>query len=259
MKIIGLVIKLSAKDAIMNTIRDSIPITAKPCVFLSGGLDSTILVHHLNEVSSNITTLTAYWDAESDENEAAFDVSDVYGTNHYEICINDILNTYEKLIPFLDSPHRINLWVYYLYDFAKTLELKNVYIGEGFDEHFGGYWYKDKKTYQEYWSGLIEYSIPTHRLMAVLTNRTLHIPFLTLDVRKTLPYYDYVSRNKEILRDVYKNELPEFVIKKKKQAGRTPYLEIWEREFSKLHKEIPIDRDEAQYLMRRWVAKTWLK
>ena len=206
-----------------------------------------------------IHTYTAYWGTDDDELQYAAELSEIYGTIHHPVKIEGIFEMFKKVLPFVDRPHRFNLWVAFLYEAAAGDLRENAYIGEGPDEHFGGYWYKEEKSYQEYWSGVLEYSVPTHEVLAALYGMGLHIPFLKLDVRETLPYYDYKYRNKELLRTIYQGTIPDIALNRKKQPGRTPWVELWEQEAAPYIKaSTPTTRAEAHKLIEKWVIEYWL-
>jgi len=247
-------------EEIVEMINKAIIPYPKPAVFLSGGLDSTILLHHLSQKAIEpIHTYTAYWEHRDDEREYAAEVAEHYGAIHHEVRIERIFNQLKKLLPKLDKP-RINLWVSLLYEAAVKDGCETVYIGEGPDEHFGGYWYKDNLTPQEMWHGLLEYSIPTHKQLAKIYDVRLEIPLLTLDLRQTLPYWDSKQHNKTFLRLMYKGLLPPAVITRRKQPGRVPWLDIWEKEAEPyLGCDCPSSRSEAHKLINLWACREWLK
>lgn len=247
-------------EVIIDLIRESVKPGPHPAVFLSGGLDSTILLHHLNEkTEEEIHTYTAYW-LDYDKNEIRFAkmVSEHYNTVHHEVKMKGLISLYEKIIPQLDRP-RFNLWPTFLYRAAFDDLRETVYTGEGMDEHFGGYWYREEQTYQENWSVVLEYSLPTHRQLAKRYDLRLETPFVRLPVEMTLPYYDKKNHNKELLRLIYQNIIPRHVIERKKQPGRTPWLHIWHTEIEPfIGIKVPDTRQQAQDIMRKWVTKQWL-
>jgi len=247
-------------EHIVQLMRDAVVPGRRPAVFLSGGLDSTILLHHLHEkVEEPIRTYTAYWGTDDDETKYARELAEIYGTKHTEVHIQGIFEMFKKLLPHVDRPHRFNLWPAFLYEAAAADLCENVYVAEGPDEHFGGYWYKEPATYQEYWSGVLEYSVPTHAALSSLYGVKLNMPFIRLDIRETLPYYDYKHRNKELLRILYQEIIPDFVLRRKKQPGRTPWLELWDTEAAPyIGGPRPTTRQEAHKLIERWVIKHWL-
>ncbi len=248
-------------NIIIETLRDSVKPHPLPAVFLSGGLDSTIILHHLREkTDEEIHTYTAYWlDYIKNETHYARKVAEHYDTVHHEVRIEDILPLYEKIIPHLDRP-RFNLWPILLYRAAYNDLRETVYIGEGMDEHFGGYWEKPEATYQEYWSGVLEWSLPTHQQLAQSFDLRLETPFIKLPIEITLPYFDSKHRNKELLRSIYREYLPAHVIERKKNAGRFPWINVWDTEIEPIIGEpVPDTRHEAQHIIRKWVTQIWLE
>ena len=78
-------------EEIVEMINKAIIPYPKPAVFLSGGLDSTILLHHLSQKAIEpIYTFTAYWGHKDDELEFARNVAERYGSIHHEIKIENI-------------------------------------------------------------------------------------------------------------------------------------------------------------------------
>ena len=248
-------------DSIIDAINDSITPYPRPAVFISGGLDSTILLHHLAEkVDGPLHTFTHYWGTEEDETDQAREVSELYGTIHHEVKIENILESYRKIIRMIGKPHIYAFYWQFLYAKVQDVGCKTVYVGEGLDEHFGGYWYKPELTPQEYWSGVSEYAIPTHQFMAVIYHLHLQIPFVKLPLEITLPFYDWKHRNKTALRKLYTGILPDCVINYKKHPGRTPWLKIWDTEISPhILAPIPKTRIQAQGIIERWVIDEWSK
>lgn len=248
-------------EMVIQAISESVIPYPKPAVFISGGLDSTILLHHLAQKSEvPIHTFTHYWGTNEDETEYAKKVSEHYGTIHHEVKIENIIEAYKNIIPHVERPHRFAFYWLFPYSEICKLGLETVYVAEGLDEHFGGYWYKSELTPQEHWAGLIEYAIPTHRFMAELYDLRLEIPFIKLPLEITLPFYDKKKRNKTLLRNIYTDIIPSFVLKRKKYPGRTPWLKIWDKEVAPhIHGPMPGTRREAQRIIEKWVIERWLK
>jgi len=245
-------------DDLFNAIRDSVKSMPKPAVLLSGGLDSTILLHHLKEKTKEpIHTYTI--GLEENDFEWGTLVAEHYGSIHRNIEVTDILPTFAKLQAHLDRP-RWNLWPYWGYHAAWEDRRETVYIGEGMDEHFGGYWYKPEKTYQEYWAGVLGWSIPTHTQIAYLFGLYLEIPFLKLDVRHTRPFWDEKYKDKTPLRQIYKGIVPDFIIDRKKNPGRIDFCQIWDSEVAPhIPGPKPENRQESYALINKYVMEKWLE
>ena len=248
---------------LVDLLRDAVQPTSKPAVLISGGLDSTILLHHLTEkTEEQIFTYTVGL-PEQNEFEDAWRVAKHYESRHTEIRTDRILETFRKLIPILDKP-RFNLWPCYAYEAANKDKRQNIYVGEGPDEHFGGYWERPRRTYQEYWGGTIEWSISTHMILAEHYILNLQTPFLRLDINKTLPYWidpHDTPIDKQNLREAYKGIIPSFVLEKPKTPGRINWEipSIWEREIQPyLNVPCPKTHQEANMLVNRWITEQWL-
>ena len=258
MTLLGTLARANGED-LLHAIGDSVVPYPKPAVFISGGLDSTILLHHLQGKTDE--EIFTYSTGCPEENEFIYatKVAEHYGTIHKNVEIHDILPTFAELQKHLDRP-RFNLWPYWCYEAALEDGRKTVYIGEGMDEHFGGYWYKPETSYQEYWAGVLEWSIPTHTQLAHLFNIKLQIPFLRLDVRQTMPYWDGEHRDKTHLRNLYKNIIPDFVVERKKNPGRLNFCKIWDREIAP---HIPVSKPETRLesykIINKWVIEKWLE
>jgi asparagine synthetase B (glutamine-hydrolysing) len=106
-------------NSLVETIRSVVKPSAKPCVNISGGIDSAIVLHHLSEKSKEpITTYTVGFDGQDTEFEDALQLAKHYGTNHKEIHITKLLDTYPEILAFFPRP-QFNLWPYWAAKQAK--------------------------------------------------------------------------------------------------------------------------------------------
>lgn len=231
----------------------------KPCVNISGGLDSTIILHHLHEkTTENIHTYTLGFEGRN-EFKAAQQVADHYGTIHHEVTICNMLSRFREILKVFKKP-RFNLWPFWLAEQASKDGRRNCYIGEGGDEHFGGYWYKPQSTYLEHWAGFFTYVYPTYRTVYRHFGVQLHCPMhpMNLYFHLTLPYYDMLQE-KSFLRKAYKNILPKFVLKKRKQNGRFDYWVMWRWEIQPYFPDAraPETEDDIRELLNAWATRTW--
>ncbi len=109
--------------------------------FLSGGIDSSLVVAMASEFKSNLKTFTVRFDGGYDESNLALLTSKKYGTKHTAIDIDlnlkrdifKILDSYGE--PFFDSSA---IPSYYVSQEAKK-HLTVILNGDGADELFGGY------------------------------------------------------------------------------------------------------------------------
>lgn len=110
-------------------------------VFISGGLDSTIMLHFLAQHEEyKINTFTMGFGEDTDELADAREVAEFYGANHHELVVEDVMKDFSKQVRLIGFPKR-NLWGYYLAEFAsKYVDI--VFDGLGGDELFGGYTFR---------------------------------------------------------------------------------------------------------------------
>jgi len=114
-------------------------------IWLSGGVDSSAVLHYARKVSSaRLKTFSVGFAGRSfDETRFAREVAQKYGTEHYELDLNpglDLPAAIENIVYFSDEPFAdagaVPLW------FLSQLSREHVTValsGEGSDELFGGY------------------------------------------------------------------------------------------------------------------------
>ncbi len=112
-------------------------------VFLSGGIDSSILVAAAaNESAEPINTFSVVFD-EQDFNESTYSrlIAKKYKTNHQEIKLtaNDLLKELESSLNLMDHPSIDGLNTYVICKAAKKQGLTMAISGLGADEVFAGY------------------------------------------------------------------------------------------------------------------------
>ena len=110
--------------------------------FLSGGIDSGLVVAIAKQYQPNLKTFTVSFEGEYDEAPLAKLVAEKYHTHHTEIRIsfNNLKNDIEKILcnygePFYDSSA---IPSFYVSQEAKKY-LTVILNGDGADELFGGY------------------------------------------------------------------------------------------------------------------------
>ena len=245
-------------------IRSSVKPAEKPAALISGGLDSTILLHHLTELTDEPVDAIHIRLPGEQEYVGACEAARHYGAHYHEVYAADILREFSRVAPLLDAP-RFNLWPLYGYAKAKALGCENVYIAEGLDEHFGGYANKPRVSYQEYWGGVLEWSLPTHRKLASIYGVHLQAPFVTLPVKETHPYWvnpHDAPMDKWHLRRAYRGYLPDSVLRRPKYAGRVNWENpiVWDAEIKPtLGVDCPASHEEANQIINHWIIKKWLE
>lgn len=138
-------------DVLQNSVHAHM-VSDKPVgVFLSGGLDSTICLHHMSEVSNSTpTTFTIRFDVAANEQpekfnadaEIAKNTAALYESNHHEVVLDaqSCLRAYSDVAFFIDQPNANTTSVvqYVLAKYAKNY-VDVVLTGIGGDELFCGY------------------------------------------------------------------------------------------------------------------------
>ena len=132
------------KALVVDSVKEQVISDVPLGVFLSGGLDSTILVAAMRDVGvHDIKTFTVGFDhlgASIDETEKARETAEFYQTEHYNLLIqrkdiNGLLGEYLKTI---DQPSVDGFNTFIVSKFAKQ-EVTVALSGLGADESFGGY------------------------------------------------------------------------------------------------------------------------
>ena len=112
-------------------------------VFLSGGIDSSLIAAISKNIDSNISTFSIrFKDLEFDESKYAYEVASKLKTNHHEILIDkeELLNIITKIPNIFDEPFSDSSCIpTYLLCNKVSNFVKVALSGDGGDELFGGY------------------------------------------------------------------------------------------------------------------------
>lgn len=144
----------TTKETIRNLVDTSVErqlVSDRPLgVFLSGGIDSSIVVDSMSRIRDNIETFSVGFELSESEQSEKFnaDVSlakrtaEHYGTTHHEVLLrgDEVVSLLKKSVTSMDEPvaNATALAQYALAQFAR----KSVVValgGDGGDELFGGY------------------------------------------------------------------------------------------------------------------------
>ena len=135
-----------ALDGLMkNSVREHLSADVPVGIWLSGGVDSSALLHYAHEIlPQRLKTFSIRFNGRSfDETPYIREIVDRYGTEHHELDLNPsvgLANAIEQMAYFADDPvadaGAVPVW------FLSQLTSKSVKValsGEGADELFGGY------------------------------------------------------------------------------------------------------------------------
>jgi len=173
--------------------------------FLSGGIDSSLIVAIASEYKENLKTFTVKFDGAYDESELAKLTASKYNTNHHTITIDiNIKDNIEKILynygmPFMDSSA---IPSYYVSQEAKKY-VTVILNGDGADEIFGGY-----RRYVPLANNMLEIAKRASFLLNILpppnNKKRLysHIyRLLSISNKKGLDFY--ISATSDIFEDIY--------------------------------------------------------
>lgn len=148
-------ILLLLRNAVQKRLMSDVPLGA----FLSGGIDSSLIVALMSEFSNNVKTFNVSFadGPEYSEIEWARTVAKKFGTDHHEIVITEkeAFNFFQKMVYHQDEPLAdcVCIPLYYVSKLLKDSGVTVSLVGEGSDELFCGYSsYADYiNVYNNYW------------------------------------------------------------------------------------------------------------
>ena len=247
-------------DSVSKHLRSDVPLG----LFLSGGVDSTILLIIMSELLDKpVNSFTAYFDeAKSFERDHSSYLASRYASNHIEIKVDkkNFINDLPRVIRALDDPvaDYAVLPTFLLAENASKA-LKVVLCGEGGDEFFAGYGrYRkilrpllfNKSNFQK--KSIFE------NLGVLRDNFSNSKNYNTLFLKS--PYLTKLQ-NAQLFDSKY--WLPNDLLNKVDRClmhhgleGRTPYLDkvILENSFN-LPDKLKIHRGRGKYLLRKWLSQ----
>jgi len=229
-------------------------------VYISGGIDSAILLHTLLRLTTNIITYTFSFKGCTDELEQAKQTAEHYNVEHHAVSVTpaEYLTRFKHILKHFKRP-RWNLWPWWLANKARK-DCETGWNAEGLDELFSGYILKPNLTLPETWADHFIYIIPTWIQVHEQLNMKLVAPFTSLDFLTMLHFWD-IDREKTYLRRAFVDEIPTYILRRPKRSSAPPYHELWEHGLSKifmLDREPETD-DEIRYLLQVYATQEWLK
>jgi asparagine synthase (glutamine-hydrolysing) len=129
------------REAVRLRLRSDVPVGA----FLSGGIDSTLVVSTIRDLlpSASLTTFCASFDDEElDEAPYAKQVAEHIGSDHHEVRFSsaELLDIFDALIEHFDEPFAdASMFPTFAVCRAARQHCKVMLSGDGGDECFGGY------------------------------------------------------------------------------------------------------------------------
>lgn len=144
-------------------------------VFLSGGLDSSLNVALMAQLTDRVKTFNVSFSdgPEYDEVHWARKVAQVYNTEHHEIVISeaDAFNFFQTMVYHQDEPLAdcVCIPLYYVSKLCKDAGVTVVQVGEGSDELFCGY-----STYGRYIDLYNRYWKPSHTYIPAFAKKSVY-------------------------------------------------------------------------------------
>jgi asparagine synthase (glutamine-hydrolysing) len=124
-----------------ESVRDQLVADVPVGCFLSGGLDTSILVAYAAKASREpLKTFCMGFGEETDEFKDASLIAERFGTDHHELSVDSsqAMKLYPKMIWHMESP-KYNLYPWFVCELVRK-HVKVCLSGNGGDEVFGGYY-----------------------------------------------------------------------------------------------------------------------
>ena len=153
--------KSKLQDLLTESIQKQMTGNANSGVFLSGGIDSSIIVALMSRLSEKqLNTFSiGFREASYDESRRAEIVAKKFHTNHtiHYLDYNDIIDDIDKIINYFDEPYGDSSAIpsYYVAKMASK-KVKIAFTGDCADELFGGYDKYLSRYYSKKWNKLPE-------------------------------------------------------------------------------------------------------
>ena len=217
--------------SVKNRLAGHLPVS----LLLSGGLDSSIIRHHLNELGANVQSYCIdnkddlYYSKLTDPETKTIELSAA---------------TKEEALAAMEMPLDLGSMVPQL-ALMRSVDTTVVLTGDGADEVFGGY--SRTKIYDSSYSDVFE-ELPFYHLvrldrMASATTKEIRSPFLHLDIVRhglALPYSERI--NKVYLKKMYYGKLVSNIISRPKEPLKSNEI-----------------REENPFVYRENLVRLWME
>jgi len=190
--------KEQLKQKVVDSVKDCMESDSPIGAFLSGGIDSSIVVGLMSQFATQpIPTFSiGYKEKEYDESDRALLVSKTFNTNHTVHILDyaDVMGVLDEIIDFFDEPYGDSSAIpsYYVAKLASE-KVKIVLTGDCSDELFGGY---DKYLSEYYTEKYLRIPTPIRYLLekalCIMPDRINRITF----IRKMKKLMTYVANSK---------------------------------------------------------------
>lgn len=188
-------------------------------MLLSGGLDSTIILHHIMKYNRKIEIFTI---ENSDDLIYANKIAKEFGIKLNKLRIDSSKDTYKKAHFTCELGCDLGSVIpnYLLFKIIKNKGFKVVISGDGADEIFLGYKRNALLDMREsdFNDELMSYHLPRLDKLSMAHTIELRNPFMAqyiVDYAFKIPYNDMLF--KKLLKKTYMNLLPKYIIERKKE------------------------------------------
>lgn len=246
----------TVKESVINAVEKRYEANKDTGVFLSGGIDSSVIASVCKEVYEEIDTFSVGVEGSGDLQKAR-KVARHIGSRHHEYVyeLDEMLKILPKVIYHLESFDmflvRSAVANYMLSRMASANGENTIYCGEGADEIFAGYQYLKGMTTYDVDDELKRLTFSSYKngfqrvdRMITAFSMQSQLPFadsnvteyaLKLPVKYKLYYDNGTLVEKWVLRKAFENYLPEDIIWRKKQkfsegAGSVYFLKDYAEE-----------------------------
>ena len=185
-------------------------------LLLSGGLDSNIILHHVLKQTKEID-IVSYLGSESELVKEICDANsiEVKFVNPNEEFLNDAVCSYEHSLDFGSLLPNYQLF--------KNCSNSIILTGDGSDEFFGGY---QRNTVLDTWDYDVFFELPYYHNIrldrcSMAFTKEARSPLMSnplVSLARNIKWKDRI--NKKILRETYKEYLPDIIIKGEKKPLR---------------------------------------
>lgn len=224
---------------LLASIKDRLVTDKKIAFFLSGGIDSTLLVALGSKISKKIETFSLGFNGYDEINETKYakEISKFFNTNHHEVIVDEsfLLEKFEEIFDVYDEPFGdpAGFGFYILSTVARKEGIQVAISGDAGDEIFGGY--------------------DRYNLMKKISK----VPIILLILIKVISQYfklkGRVSIISNTLEDTYVNILSQF-----RSNEWSRYFKI-ERKIPSIFNDLKFNKNNLVYEMKKFDQKNILQ